>query len=345
MNDTNEIELVPGRDFRILLLTDTHFGFGPLSKKQDQMAMETIQDLVRRLAPHLLIFDGDMVFPIALRSGTSDNEKETKDFIAFADSLRVPYAVTFGNHDAEQGSKLTREGLCALYEEGHNSLFLTGPKDITGYSNYFINLTKDHRPILSLCLLDSNMYSSGGYFDKTPYDGIHEDQTDWLLSSLSEMKHQNPDLKALAFFHMPLPEYKEAYAKMKMGDNTVTYHFGSVLELNEYFGITPLPYPFFDRIREDGTILGCFAGHDHLNTISMTYKGVRLTYAMSIDCLAYPFIRHQYTQRGGTLITFHEGRGKTRWDDLVTKGGSISIVPCPAGPVVSTKVRGIRHKE
>lgn len=48
-----------------------------------------------------------------------------------------------------------------------------------------------------------------------------------------------------------------------------------------------------------------FCGHDHLNTLSLVYKGIQLTYGMSIDYLGYKGIVKRHTQRGGTLITTH----------------------------------------
>ena len=46
-----------------------------------------------------------------------------------------------------------------------------------------------------------------------------------------------------------------------------------------------------------------FCGHDHLNTISLTYQGIQLAYGLSIDYLAYPDIEEKTEQRGATLIT------------------------------------------
>ena len=78
---------------------------------------------------------------------------------------------------------------------------------------------------------------------------------------------------------------------------------------------------------ENGIIKWMFCGHDHLNTLSLTYKGIRLTYGMSIDCLGYNGISKSYIQRGGTLIT--------RKTD-----GSIGIKMVPLTRTVSTRVRG-----
>ena len=112
-----------------------------------------------------------------------------------------------------------------------------------------------------------------------------------------------------------------------MGDRSVKYRFGSVLEKNEYFGISNRECHFFDEALKNGFIKGVFCGHDHLNTISMEYKGIILTYGMSIDYLAYPNIESRYTHRGATVMDIYPD-GKTE------------MYLSPLGPVVSKKVRG-----
>ena len=62
-------------------------------------------------------------------------------------------------------------------------------------------------------------------------------------------------------------------------------------------------YGFFDRVLAIGSTQGIFFGHDHLNNISLTYKGVRLTYGYTIDYLAYSGIKNYGAQRGCTVIT------------------------------------------
>ena len=58
----------------------------------------------------------------------------------------------------------------------------------------------------------------------------------------------------------------------------------------------------FDKILELGSTKGVFVGHDHYNTQSVTYKGIQLTYGMSIDYLAYKGIKKRINQRGATII-------------------------------------------
>ena len=54
---------------------------------------------------------------------------------------------------------------------------------------------------------------------------------------------------------------------------------------------------------ETGSTKGVFSGHDHYNNFSIEYKGIRLTYGMSVDYLAYPGIYKKGSQRGCTMIS------------------------------------------
>lgn len=68
---------------------------------------------------------------------------------------------------------------------------------------------------------------------------------------------------------------------MKLGDRAVIYRHGSVGEKDEYFGISKYEGDFFEEAVRNGVIRWIFCGHDHLNTLSLEYKGIRMTYGMS----------------------------------------------------------------
>ena len=90
------------------------------------------------------------------------------------------------------------------------------------------------------------------------------------------------------------------------GSDEVTYFFGSNDEkmINKVC-CSDYPSSLFDRMVELGSTKAVFCGHDHYNHMSLEYKGIRLTYGMSIDYLAMPGIEKSSRQRGGTLITIH----------------------------------------
>ena len=202
-------------------------------------------------------------------------------------------------------ARYNKDKLSDVYSSGKYSIFTKGRKDIYGMGNYFINLTdSDGKVILPLVFLDSNMYGDGGWF-YSGFDCIHEDQVDWCMDKLSKLKKENSDVRAMAFFHIPVNEFKEAYEKMKMGDKAVVYKHGNIGEADDHFGIPKFEGTFFNRAVDNGIIKWMFCGHDHLNTLSLVYKGIQLTYGMSIDYLGYKGIMNRHTQRGGTLITRH----------------------------------------
>ena len=320
------------RDFKILHLTDLHLGFGLFSKKKDKLALNAVTKIINRTKPDLIVLTGDSIFPFFPKSGTMNNRKQAYKLMSFMDSFKIPYTQVFGNHDSEMGAFCGKEELAGIYKKGKYSIFSKGRENLTVVGNFIINLTDDNgNVLLPLVMLDSNMYGDGGWF-YSGFDCIHEDQVKWCMDSLSRLKKDNPDIKAMAFYHMPVREFREAYEKMKLGDKSVIYQHGSIAEKNEHFGISKFKGTFFDEAVKNGVIKWMFCGHDHLNTLSLIYKGIQLTYGMSIDYLGYNGIDKSYIQRGGTLIT--------RKAD-----GKVTVEMVPLGKVVSTDVRGEKNNE
>ena len=326
-NETFELKINTNRAYKILQLTDMHLGFGIFSKKKDRLALKAVSQIIKRTKPDLIVITGDSVFPFFPKAGTMNNKRQAEIFIRFMDSFGIPYALVYGNHDCEMFARYNKDKLSDVYSSGKYSIFTKGRKDIYGMGNYFINLTdSDGKVILPLVFLDSNMYGEGGWF-YSGFDCIHEDQVDWCMDKLSKLKKENSDVRAMAFFHIPVNEFKEAYEKMKMGDKAVVYKHGNIGEADDHFGIPKFEGTFFNRAVDNGIIKWMFCGHDHLNTLSLVYKGIQLTYGMSIDCLGYNGISKSYIQRGGTLIT--------RKID-----GRVDIKMIPLTRTVSTRVRG-----
>lgn len=324
--ETFTLRIPEDRDYKILQLTDLHLGFGFLSGKKDRLALSAVTELIHRTQPDLIVLTGDSIFPFFPKSGTMNNGKQARKLLAFLDSFQIPYTFVFGNHDCEMGSACNKEQLADIFATGKYAIFTKGryehsEKPIAGVGNFVLDLVDSKGNILQpLILLDSNMYGDGWFF--SGFDCVHEDQTDWCMEKLNDRK-----VPAMVFFHMPPAEFKEAYEKMKLGDHSVIYEHGSIGEKDEYFGISNRKPYFFEKAVDNGWTKWIFCGHDHLNTLSLTYRGIRMTYGMSIDYLGYSGIAKQYIQRGATLIT--------RRPD-----GEVKIAMVPLTTVVSTRVRG-----
>ena len=70
--------------------------------------------------------------------------------------------------------------------------------------------------------------------------------------------------------------------------------------------ITERVKTFEDACKELGSTQAMFFGHDHLNNISLKYKGIQMCYGNSVDYLAYSNIDKYGSQRGCTVITSHQ---------------------------------------
>lgn len=291
-----------GKPFRILQLTDVHIGGGPFSVKKDKWALETVEKIVTAAKADFVIVTGDVCYPLWLWSGTFNNMRGTRKFANLMNKLGVEWTLVYGNHDTESFAFYNKEHLSDYYMKQPKCHFEKGEEDLTGMGNYMIKLQNPDGTLnTALMFLDSNSYLGKSFF--SGFDVIHDDQIEWYKRTINELSTDGEIAPSLAFFHIPPKEFKEGWEKCYKGSSDATYHLGFVQEKDNYFG-----YPktkegkFFDEMVKFGSCKGMFMGHDHLNTLSITYQGIRLTYGMSIDYLAYNGIKKKHTQRGGTII-------------------------------------------
>lgn len=298
------------RDFRILQLTDVHIGGGVLSIGKDRMAFDAVKTLVSRVKPDLVVVTGDIVYPVPFQSGTVENRRATELFVSLMDTLGVYYGVCFGNHDTEDYSLYRRSDLYNLYK--NSKYCIIDKAENADDINYAINIKNSAGLITqTLYLMDTHSYVKGFVSD---YDGLHENQIAWYESEVNRMNNLNKTIdpeaevvKSLVFFHIPLKEYETAWKEYRANgyNNTenVTYVYGKAQETNEKVCCSSPEDEFFETALALGSTQGIFCGHDHTNFWSVDYKGIRLTYGMSIDHLAYFGIVEKTEQRGGTIIT------------------------------------------
>lgn len=287
-------------DFKVLQVTDLHFGGGCFSLSKDRNAIDSIYSLVRYNKPDMIAITGDMVYSFCFSSGTQDNGKATKIAIALFDAIGIPYAPVLGNHDAENLMFKDRHEIGELWESGKYSLFRfqSGDgEDVYGECNYVVNVKRaDDSLHSSYIFMDTNSYIKDSAIGLGDYDGVHEDQTQWYKQEVDKLG----GAKSFLFMHIPLPEYVDAWDSYLNGNPETKYYFGYRAEKScPSANNTNL----FDVIKEKGSTIGVFCGHDHVNNFSVEYQGIRLTYGLSIDFLAYIGIKNSNFQRGCTILT------------------------------------------
>lgn len=291
--DDKEIE--DSGEFNILQLSDIHMSVMDDAKTHYKFMQKTIDEakVIVNDKLHLIVITGD-VFTFA-------NKDTVKELCDFFESQNTPWTLTFGNHD-EQGyfsiDWLTGYLTALSEKEDSNLLFKDMPNDdVFGSANFAINLPDNHRQII---MLDSNRYNYGEYFG---YDSIHADQIDWYTrvadhayKIASQSSEPEKNVSSLAFFHIPVPEYLDAYNDAVSGDKHSTFLKSDSYVYNNGWpeepekvtrdvhrdtseGSPKINTGFFETARHvelkynvGSYTKGMFVGHAHTNTNCMDYR-------------------------------------------------------------------------
>lgn len=306
------------RDFKVVQFTDVHLGSGCITGKKDTMALNAVAAMVEAEKPDLVVVTGDVAYPVPFQSLTFNNKPGAVTFAELMEKLGVYWCMVYGNHDTEAYSYYTRkqisEEIYGNKEKYPHCLFQSGPEDIEGYGNYVVNVKNSIGQITqSLFFFDSLSYTDGDYFGiQWKYDAIHEDQINWYKETLAKITEENANItpKSLAFFHIPPLEMREAYYEYRdagfKDTKDVKYIYGKAGEKNLVVYSSAKNFGLFDAFLEGKSTQGVFFGHDHVNNISLDYKGIKMTYGYSIDYLAYSGIYKYGLQRGCTIINLKQ---------------------------------------
>lgn len=300
------------KDFKVLQLTDVHLGGGFMSLSKDSSALNAVATIVTTEKPDLVIVTGDVAYPVPFQAGTFNNKVGARMFAQLMDTLGVYWTLGFGNHDTEAYSYFNRAAISEFYEtSGYRyCLFRSGPDNVDGYGNQVIKILDSKGNITqALFVFDSHSYTDGDYFGiQWKYDNIHPNQVEWYKNRVNNLTKENGGklVKSLAFFHIPLVEFEDAWNEFKengyQDTGDVKYKFGMIGETGKaiYCGIGE--DELFETMLELGSTKAIFCGHDHFNNTTVNYKGIDLSYGYSIDYLAYIGINKKGSQRGATVI-------------------------------------------
>lgn len=284
--------------YSVLQVTDVHI---LNDEKKDAKAFKTIKAMVEASKPDMIVVTGDV---------TSEKENFTafKTFCTFMEEFNIPWAFVFGNHEGldiayEPGEVLDpekiadKQTLSDYLESLDNCIYERGDENVDGMGNYYYNVTDENgKVITSLIMMDSHSYDE----ENEGYDHFHENQVEWYENTIKSIaKEVNGDetkvVPSLAFFHVPMQEYRTGYDEAKGTDKRLWgYRF-------EGEGCPAVDDQMFEKMVELGSTKGCFAGHDHMNNYEVEYQGIRLAYGLSCDHNIYVV-----PLRGGKLIEIKE---------------------------------------
>jgi hypothetical protein len=200
-----------------------------------------------------------------------------------------------GNHDVEY--ELTGQQIMETIEELPYNLSVNGPKDVSGNGNYILKVQSSKSTETAALLYCFDSHSSFKPETNTgTYQWFDFSQIKWYRDQSVKFTGQNSGnpLPALAFFHIPFPEYKEVLGK----NTTVGIQKESVCSPDINTGM-------YAAMLECKDIMGVFVGHDHNNNYIGCLHNICLAYGNVTGRQCYGDIG-----RGARVIELYEGKRK-----------------------------------
>jgi hypothetical protein len=308
--------------FTIVQFTDIHWHNSEPDDFRTRALMERVLDAEK---PDLVALTGDMLGGKHI----DDPAQAMREVARPMEERCIPWAAVFGNHDDE--ASLSRSALMDVERALSCCLSEPGPEAITGIGNYVVRVSSAKSEALAAAFyfVDSNSYSDLG---GGQYAFIARDQIAWYLERANALgaeyaKTAAHKLPALAFFHIPLPEYDEVWDQKPCRGHKF-----------EKVCCPLLNSGFFAALVEAGDVMGTFVGHDHTNDYDGELCGIRLCYGRGTGYACYG---RKGFERGARVIRLREGERRfSTWlrladDSVITD----PIEHAPAGRVLSDGTR------
>ncbi|MBQ7543005.1 MAG: metallophosphoesterase [Clostridia bacterium] len=281
----------PDKDFVILNLTDIQLNNAEAFNEVGAQTKAVIDRLVADTKPDLITVTGD----------NGSMFLAYNEMIRMLDSYGIPWAPIMGNHD---GHGFPGEFWCAYnFADAKNCLFRFGPADM-GYGNYIIHIYENDQIIHTLYMMDThdNIEADNCNGPKGDgYDHLWENQMLWYAWAVNGTnKLAGKAVDSSVFFHIPLCEYNSAWnAATEDGKFKAEYAETSFGEKREGVCCAPENNGFFMLMQRLGSTKNVICGHDHVNSFSILYEGIRLTYSLKTGAGAYS----DADMNGGTTLT------------------------------------------
>lgn len=283
-----ELRFGTSGEFTVMQFTDLHYNG---KERQSGHVPTMLAQLIREGKPDLVVITGDLIY-------AAPGEQTLREICGVFAAQGIPYAITLGNHDAEQ--QITHAELYAVIR--------TLPGCVNGHYNPDGTPQGDFViPILSadgvreearLYLMDSNDYNADN-----SYMGFTRKQVAWYETQAALAARQNKRrVNSLIFFHVPLPEFSQAFDKAPLAG----WRLEKECPGRDNAGM-------FRALVDGGEITGVFAGHDHSNNYVAQKEGIALCYGRYSGSYA----EYQELVSGARMILLQAGkRGFTTWELL-----------------------------
>ncbi len=278
-----ELKFNENGEFKIVQFTDTHIDF---TSNSNLNVYEIMKGVVEIEKPNFVILTGDVITQ-------NDPQDAYQRLETLFSEANIPWAMVFGNHDSQ--SNLSREKLAELLKKFPHCLN-NDKGETQGNSNFVLPVIgKNQKTEALLYCMDSNSYSTlqpevdgYGWFDFSQINWYREKSSKYTLAN-----NGNP-LPALAFFHIPLPEYYNAWKNKVNRPIGVKFEEECSPDINT---------GMFSAMLERGDVIGTFVGHDHINDYIGVYYNIALAYGRVTKVMR----GRRDPLAGGRVIVLKEG--------------------------------------
>lgn len=271
--------------FKIVQFTDLHWKEVDTCKVYNDSTVLLVQKIIGEENPDLVVLTGDIVV-------AGDADQGWKTLIGTLNEGNTPFVITFGNHDTE--TNLTKRQQLELVMKESLNLTQNSGDFVDGVGNCHVSVKgeKDDGDRWILYFMDSQSYT-GDSKNLGYYDWIKGSQVEWYRKVSGQYKLQNnKTLPALAFFHIPLPEYKI----VKNNPETIGNKLENISSPKINSGL-------FSAFLEQKDVLGAFVGHDHNNDFIGVTSNIALAFGRKTG---YVSAYEELLERGGRVIILDE---------------------------------------
>lgn len=273
--------------------------------KMEDRCFSYLRETVEATDPDLILLTGDLVY-----GEFDDNGTAFVKLVEFMESLDIPWAPIFGNHENE--SKMGVDWQCQKLESAKNCLFKQ--RSLTGNGNYTVGIKQGNELKRVFFMLDSNgcgamsSESLANGHSKTT-GGFGADQIALYTKTAQNVKEEWPDAKFSFAFHIQPQIFSAAYAKYGFTNSDTINNPINIDALSNkaegdfgYIG-RDLKNPWdtdfsvYNGMKE----LGCdsiFVGHEHCNSASVVYDGVRFQFGQKSST----YDRTNYKKSDGSIV-------------------------------------------
>jgi len=282
--------------FKIMSISDIQDGADP-----SPYAIQLITLALDKEKPDLVVLDGDNIFDWApsLLVSRANVKKSIDTFMAPIIAREIPFAVVFGNHDAN--AALTRPEQWAYYQSlpGAQTFGVDANQIGNRVGNYNLLVDgTDNKPAMNLWFFDS-----GGETLSALGDAMLPGQIDWYKNTSDTIKQANDGVAvpSVVFQHIPVPQIYDLLTPVDK--STPGAIEGSGAQADKYFLLDPAktsdgtlgegPCPLendtaeFAAWQSQGDVMAAVFGHDHDNSFRGTTGGIQLMYDASAGFYSY----------------------------------------------------------